>query len=171
MSRRNTEYIERINGKKWQLYLQWNLHRDEILGNRAISTGFYFIRIFVVASISILFPKEETARLNFQNWDAKDKSVQALVCPFPYFFFFFLSSLSFSPPLFCPLAPSLLPHSSWISFRRELCSYEGVEFLARRRIIRLATKPVESSKLNRNWIGPLHPLAGSSNVDRKSESV
>lgn len=125
----------------------------------AISTGFYFIRIFVVASISILFPKEETARLNFQNWDAKDKSVQALVCLFLYFFYL------------RPFLPLPLSHSSWISFRRELCSYEGVEFLARRRIIRLATKPVESSKLNRNWIGPLHSLTGSSNVDRKSESV
>lgn len=127
----------------------------------AISMGFYFIRIFVVASISILFRKEETARLNFQNWDAKDKSVQAFRCCL-FLYFFLSSSFSLSAPL---------PHSSWISFRRELCSYEGVEFLARRRIIRLATKPVESSKLNRNWIGPLHSLAGSSNVDRKSESV
>lgn len=122
MSRRNTEYIERINGKKWQLYLQWNLHRDEILGNRAISTGFYFIRIFVVASISILFPKEETARLNFQNWDAKDKSVQALVCPFPYFFFFIFSVL-FSPPFLppCPFPPPPLFLdfvSPWIVFLR-----------------------------------------------------
>lgn len=145
--------------KKWQLYSQWNLHRDEILGHFHVS--FCFIRISVVASISILFPKEETARLNFQNWDAKDKSAQVLVCLFLYFFFFYLRP-------FLSLSPS---HSSWISFRRELCSYEGVEFLARRRIIRLATKPVESSKLNRNWIGPLHSLAGSSNVDRKSESV
>lgn len=84
----------------------------------------------------------------------------SFVC-FSIFFFFYLRP-------FLSLSPS---HSSWISFRRELCSYEGVEFLARRRIIRLATKPVESSKLNRNWIGPLHSLAGSSNVDRKSESV
>lgn len=149
--------------------MQWNLHRDEILGNRAISTGFYFIRIFVVASISILFPKEETARLNFQNWDAKDKSVQALVCPFPYFFFFFLSSLSFFPSSLppCPLPPPPLFLdfvSPWIVFLR------GRWIFSSQKNNPIGYK-VESSKLNRNWIGPLHPLAGSSNVDRKSESV
>lgn len=137
------------------------MHRDEILGNRP------FPRVFILSefSLSPLFPfsferkKQLDSIFKIEMPKIKVCKRFVVVC---FSIFFLSSSFSLSAPL---------PHSSWISFRRELCSYEGVEFLARRRIIRLATKPVESSKLNRNWIGPLHSLAGSSNVDRKSESV
>lgn len=70
----------------------------------------------------------------------------------------------FSPSLRLSVSPSLLGFCC----HRESCSYESAEFLARKGIIRLTKKPIESSKLNRNWIAP---LPGNSNVDRKSESV
>lgn len=140
--------------------MQSNLHRDEILGNQP------FPRVSILSefSLSPLFPfyfqRKKQLDSIFKIEMPKIKVCKRLVLFLYFFFILVLFSPRPPPTLFLDFV------SPWIVFLRGRWI-----FSSQRRIIRLATKPVESSKLNRNWIGPLHSLAGSSNVDRKSESV